>query len=246
VTERRSDRHGARRRGSIWLAAPLALASLVLFSWGLVVVFRHAPESEPDSPSVLSGVTAHIPGWPASADPGEGTGEETTTTTAIPTTATAVSTTLPIVYQPIAEPTRVVVPAIGVDAVLVPVGLKANGEMETPPFGLAGWYTPGPVPGAAGPAVIVAHVDSRKGPDIFFRLEELQPDDQILVYGAEGERAVFSVEGKEEELKTELPVERIWNDTPYPVLRLITCGGEFDYSVRHYRSNVIVYASLAG
>ena len=29
-----------------------------------------------------------------------------------------------------------------------------------------------------------------------------------------------------------------------PVLRLVTCGGQFDHSTRHYRSNIIVFATL--
>jgi sortase (surface protein transpeptidase) len=148
------------------------------------------------------------------------------------------------VLKPIEQPARVVIPSIDVDAALVGVGLKANGDMEVPSFGLAGWYTLGPAPGAAGPAVIVAHVDSRQGPDVFYRLSEVSPGDEIMVYGKDGSVAIFVVEGKEQQLKTELPVQRIWNDTPYSVLRLITCGGDFDYSSRHYRSNVIVYASL--
>ena len=32
--------------------------------------------------------------------------------------------------------------------------------------------------------------------------------------------------------------------TADPQLRLITCGGSFDRSVRSYRDNIVVYASL--
>jgi hypothetical protein len=46
----------------------------------------------------------------------------------------------------------------------------------------------------------------------------------------------------ERSAKEALPVERIWNRTRQPVLRLITCGGSFDRSSGHYRDNVIVYA----
>lgn len=142
-----------------------------------------------------------------------------------------------------AEPARVVIPAIGVDARLVPVGLKADQSMETPQFGLAGWYREGPRPGERGPSVIVAHVDSRRGPDVFFRLRKLARGDEVKVYGQDGSVAVFVVERSEQAPKDELPAERIWNATDEPVLRLITCGGEFDRSRDSYRDNVIVYAS---
>jgi sortase (surface protein transpeptidase) len=145
--------------------------------------------------------------------------------------------------QGVQHPARIRIAAIGVDAPLVGVGLLDNGEMEVPDPGLAGWYDLGPVPGAAGPSVIAAHVDSYEGPDVFFRLRELEPGDEIEVHGADGDVAVFTVEHSEQELKYELPADRIWNDTTEPVLRLITCGGEFDRSRRSYRSNIIVYAA---
>lgn len=148
--------------------------------------------------------------------------------------------------SPIAHPVRVEIPAIGVDAELIEVGLQPDGAMEVPDFGLAGWYGNGPEPGAAGPAVIVAHVDSRRGPDVFHRLRELEPGDEIRVHGADGQTLAWTMDTSELVDKNQLPTERIWTDTEQPVLRLITCGGEFDPSVRSYRSNVIVYASPVG
>lgn len=140
------------------------------------------------------------------------------------------------------EPVRITIPAIAVDARIVPVGLKPDGAMQTPEFGLAGWYAPGPKPGQPGPAVVVAHVDSRaNGPDVFFRLRELHAGDQVTVhYGAD--TRTFAVTGTEQAAKTALPAGRIWNRTTAPVLRLITCGGAFDRAAGSYLDNVIVYA----
>jgi len=153
-------------------------------------------------------------------------------------------TTTTIYVHPIPQPVRIVIPAIRVDAEVIPVGLLENGDMEVPPFGLAGWYKLGPSPGASGPAVIVAHVDSKKGPDVFYYLKELKPGDEIMVYGEDGDLAVFVVDYKEQELKTELPIDRIWNNTKEPVIRLITCTGEFNRKTGHYLSNLIVYGHL--
>lgn len=147
---------------------------------------------------------------------------------------------------PVADPVRVVIPAIDVDADMVGVGLNADGSMEVPDFGEAGWYEPGPRPGEPGPAVIAAHVDSVAGPDVFYRLPDLAPGDRIVVVHADGTRSKFAVLDSEQQLKDELPVRRIWNDTDDTVLRLITCGGEFNRSRRSYESNVIVYADAAG
>src|SRR5680860_443634 len=149
------------------------------------------------------------------------------------TTVTAINST-PIDVQP----------AIDVNAKVVSVGLLSSGAMQVPDFGLAGWYEPGPMPGEPGPAVVAAHVDSRSGPDVFYRLRDLQKGDEIRLVGENGVVVVFAVESREQAPKSELPVNRIWNQTDEPVIRLITCGGEFDYSTRHYRDNIIVYGSF--
>jgi sortase (surface protein transpeptidase) len=140
------------------------------------------------------------------------------------------------------EPLRVTVPAIGVDAPLTPVALLPDGAMETPEFGHAGWYSPGPKPGEPGPSVVVAHVDSKaNGPDVFFRLRELAPGDHVTVH-YENTATTFVVTGGEQAAKTALPTDRIWNGATAPVLRLITCGGPFDRAAGSYLDNVIVYA----
>jgi len=143
------------------------------------------------------------------------------------------------------RPVSIRIPAIGVDARVVPVGLGPDRTMEVPAVDLAGWYEPGPRPGAAGPAVIVGHVDSRRGPAVFFRLGQLRTGDRIVVGRARGGPRSFVVERVERQPKQALPTGRIWNHTRRPVLRLITCGGSFDRASGHYRENVIVYARPA-
>jgi sortase (surface protein transpeptidase) len=142
-------------------------------------------------------------------------------------------------------PLRISIPAIGVDAAVVGVGLRADGAMEVPAVDRAGWYRLGPRPGQPGPAVIVGHVDSRRGPAVFYRLRQLHRGDGIVVRRTGGTTTAFTVEAVEQQPKSSLPVGRIWNRTAEPVLRLITCGGTFDRTSRHYRDNVIVYAKLS-
>ena len=143
--------------------------------------------------------------------------------------------------SPVARPTVVEVPAIDVRAEILKVGLNQDGSMEVPPFGSAGWYRKGPRPGQPGPAVVVAHVDSYKGPDVFFRLHELRRGDRVIVHRADGSAGRWSVVRSEQTPKDELPVERIWNDTRRPVLRLVTCGGNFNQATGHYEDNITVY-----
>ena len=146
--------------------------------------------------------------------------------------------------QPVGLPTRLTIPAIGVDEGLHGVGLKPNGAMETPAFGQAGWYDLGPRPGASGPAVIVAHVHGPAGDDVFARLHELKAGDRVTVRRIDGV-STFVVGSAERAHKDALPYERIWSDVDRPVLRLITCGGTPNPVTRMYPDNTIVYAELA-
>jgi sortase (surface protein transpeptidase) len=158
------------------------------------------------------------------------------------TSAAAASEPAATAEKTLGLPERLTIPAIGVNAPLVPVGLKPDGSVQTPEFGDAAWYRPGPVPGAAGPAVLLAHVDSRaKGPDVFHRLHLLRPGERVTVHYRDAS-TTFAVTATEQTAKTALPTSRIWNGTKKPVLRLITCGGPFDRSAGSYLDNIIVYA----
>jgi hypothetical protein len=143
-------------------------------------------------------------------------------------------------------PSTLFIPSIGVRAPIVGVWLQANGAMQTPDPGQVGWYKPGPRPGNPGSAVLVGHVDTRTGPDVFYRLGQLRPGDEILVGRADGTTTRFLVGRLERHPKAELPTSRIWTKAKRPLLRLITCAGSFDHATRHYRDNLIVYASPTG
>ena len=142
------------------------------------------------------------------------------------------------------KPTRVEIPVIAVDEQLHGVGLNPNGSMEMPAFGDAAWYDPGPRPGGAGPAVLVAHVRGPGGADVFARLHELQPGDEVTVHRTDG-ASTFVVDASEQVPKKDLPLDRIWIETEASALRLITCGGEYDPKIGGFPDNTIVYAHLA-
>ena len=145
-----------------------------------------------------------------------------------------------------APPVRVRLPSIGVDSALVDLGVDGAGALVPPTdFGSAGWYSGGPVPGEVGPSVIAGHVDSSSGPAVFFRLAALAPGDEVLVDRADGTTVRFTVSGTERHPKDDFPTEEVYGPTALPVLRLITCGGEFDRDRRSYRDNVVVTARLA-
>jgi sortase (surface protein transpeptidase) len=145
-----------------------------------------------------------------------------------------------------ARPVEVSIPAIGVRAPIIPLGLNSDRTLEVPQdFGDTGWWTGGPRPGERGPAVIAGHVDSHTGPAVFYRLRELRPGDSIVVRRRDGTRARFAVQRSEQYPKAEFPTARVYGATPGPTLRLITCGGDFDSSTGHYVDNTVVYAAAS-
>lgn len=143
----------------------------------------------------------------------------------------------------VAEPTAVRVPSLGITSALVDLGVAADGTVEVPSdYDVAGWFTEGPRPGERGPAVILGHVDSRSGPAVFAQVDRMQPGDVIEVDRADGSTVRFRVDRLEQVPKDEFPSAAVYGPVPEPALRLITCGGEFDAAVGHYRDNVVVYA----
>jgi sortase (surface protein transpeptidase) len=137
------------------------------------------------------------------------------------------------------------IPAIGVDTTVAPLGLNADGTAQVPSgFNFAGWYDLGPKPGQLGPAVLLGHVDSLSGPAVFYRLSALLPGDAVTV--DDGNQDVsFVVSSVSTYAKDQFPTDEVFGPTPDAELRLITCGGPFDYSIGHYEDNVVVYAQAS-
>jgi sortase (surface protein transpeptidase) len=153
-------------------------------------------------------------------------------------TARALASALPVSLE---------IPKIGVHTALMTLGKNPDGTLEVPPLSRvdeAGWYRLGPRPGSTGPAVIAGHVDSNKGPGVFYRLGELRPGDTVKVSRKNGTDAIFQVDSLESVAKDHFPTQKVYGMIQFPGLRLITCGGSFDTGSGHYLNNIIVYAHL--
>jgi sortase (surface protein transpeptidase) len=146
---------------------------------------------------------------------------------------------------PTAAPTRVEIPALGVAAPIIGLGLQPDGAMDVPADArTVGWFTEAPTPGALGPAVLAGHVDFRGAAGTFAKISELGPGDDIRVARADGRTAVFAVTRVEQYAKDAFPADDVYGAIDHAGLRLITCGGDFDRSTQHYVDNIVVYAAL--
>jgi hypothetical protein len=130
---------------------------------------------------------------------------------------------------------------------VIPVGLNPDGTVGVPPLddgAPVGWYRYLAAPGDAGPAVLLGHVDTYRGPAVFYRIHELRPGDAIHIQRADGRSVEFTVDSVRAYPKAQFPAQAVYGPSAEPVLRLVTCGGTFDRKRRTYLSNVVVYASL--
>ncbi|MFD7166460.1 class F sortase [Streptomyces violascens] len=147
---------------------------------------------------------------------------------------------------PASKPVRVRIPAAGVDASpVLDLGLAADGTVEVPSVADAdkiGWYDKGVTPGQTGPAVLIGHFDTVKGPAVLKNVSKVKVGDLVSVARADGKTAEFKVRALEQVDKSAFPTQKVYGDTDRPELRIITCGGELTGG--HRPDNIIVYADL--
>lgn len=147
---------------------------------------------------------------------------------------------------PESGPLSVEIPSIGVaTGRLVDLGLAGDRALEVPDDAhTAGWFELSPTPGEVGPSVIAGHVNYASEQGVFARLGEVRTGERIIVHRADGAGAVFTAYRVDRYAKSAFPTGKVYGDTEFPELRLITCGGAFDRSSGQYRDNVIVFARL--
>jgi LPXTG-site transpeptidase (sortase) family protein len=146
-----------------------------------------------------------------------------------------------------AVPTSISIEGVGVaEAPVIDVGVEVNGDMEIPGADSVGWYRFNATPGEAGSAVLAAHISFDGQPGVFRYLDEANVGDRVVVEFDDGTRSEFEIVELAQYDKQELPDERVFAKTGDPVLTLITCGGDFNRSLRSYEDNIVAYAIPIG
>ena len=227
-----------RKRNRATLPALTAVLAAFAAGTGYLAFADDAPR--PDLGRWAATATATGPGATAGGSSADRSGAATSTATRPPGDPFGAA---PVVAQ--GSPTRLRIAGIGVDTPLESLHLGPDGALLPPRgFARAGWYADGTAPGDNGPAVIAGHVDSRSGPAVFYRLRELTAGDRVVVVRG-GQSLTFQVTAVRWYPKSEFPTGDVYGPTPDRQLRLITCGGVFDRSLRSYRDNLVVYAVAA-
>jgi len=147
-----------------------------------------------------------------------------------------------------ARPTRIRIPAAGVDTAVNAIGLNPDGSLAVPQPGPhlneAAWFRNSPTPGQQGPAIIEGHVDSVEGESVFFRLGAVRPGNRIRVWRADGSILEFTVNAVRDYPKATFPTSVVYGgDLSAPQLRLITCS-DFNETTHHHEGNEVVFSHL--
>ena len=147
---------------------------------------------------------------------------------------------------PSAIPVRLVIPAIGINALVLPVGVRSDGDLATPtrhPWDDVGWYGLGPHPGERGSAVIDGHLDRPGGyPAIFWRLRDIQVGTYIQVINSTGQTLHFRVSRIAYYTPDQAPLQDIFGNLGGTYLNLITCAGDWIPDQHQTTLRLVVYA----
>ncbi|MFJ8434336.1 class F sortase [Kitasatospora sp. NPDC094019] len=237
-------RHGRRAgRGTGLNRSVFGAAGLLCLAIGATVAVsgRAEPPVVRVETSARQAPDATAPAAPASTT---GTGATSAGTASAGGASAAGTAPRPLAAS---KPTRLLIPAAGVDAPVTGLGLNADGTVEVPTADRAdevGWYRNGPTPGETGPAVLIGHYDTAHGPAVFHKVPKLKPGDLIRITREDGGRVDFTVRSLLQISKGAFPTDAVYGNTKGPELRLITCGGRIGAD-GHWTDNIVVLADPA-
>ena len=143
---------------------------------------------------------------------------------------------------------HLVIPSIGINAAIEPVGVLPDGDLGVPTHNQwegVGWYKDGPYPGERGSAVIDGHLDRPGGaPAVFWKLQDIHAGDTVMIVDASGKTLHFRVMRTASYAPQDAPLKNIFADTSGTFLNLITCAGQWIPSQHQTTLRLIVYTKL--
>lgn len=142
---------------------------------------------------------------------------------------------------------RIDIPKIGTHAAVVPLGEDDDGAMQAPTDpDTVGWYDLGAGVGAPGNALLDGHVDWGGRLRVFGLLRQLAPGDLVRLTTEGGDELTYAVEWTRLYQADDAPLDEIFAQGTDDEITLITCGGQFDQSIRMYLSRWVVRAMRVG
>jgi len=148
---------------------------------------------------------------------------------------------------PTDQPKQLLIPKIGVNALIKKLGVTAAGDLQAPTSIYdAGWYKDSAKPGsdaANGAMLIDGHIHGPTLPGVFAKLAKLTPGDKITVVRGDGKSFTYAVvKIQNYDAKTlDMGMTLTSIQPGKPGLNLITCGGSYD-KLGHYDQRTVVFA----
>jgi hypothetical protein len=145
---------------------------------------------------------------------------------------------------PSSPPAQLVLATVNVQAPVEQV-VTTSGVLGVPDNpGYVGWWTGSARPGApVGSVVIDGHVDSAtRGIGALFHLTQLRTGDLVTVVATDRTRWTYRVYARQSYTKQQALPAGLFAATGPARLVMITCGGAFNTTTRHYEDNVVVLA----
>lgn len=155
------------------------------------------------------------------------------------------------------QPNRLIIPSLGMDAPIMPVGIDQYGAMQAPGAGhpasdpiwaTSFWWKQGALPGQAGNAVLAGHVDRNDGSRaVFWNLRAIQTGDDILIINQSGQTFTFRVTSVEaftdpDGGPNDPVIQRVFGPASAANLNLITCYGSWIGT--EYNKRLVVFSTL--
>jgi LPXTG-site transpeptidase (sortase) family protein len=139
-------------------------------------------------------------------------------------------------------PSRLRIPAIGVDSWIGAVALRKDGSMNVPDnLWTSSWLASGPRPGQPGNAVIAGHRGVGT-PALFSHLETVKAGDRIYVSDAAGNQLIYQVTRVASMDLSASTQVAVFGPTSGQNLVLITCFGRYIPSARTYDHRLVVFS----
>lgn len=141
-------------------------------------------------------------------------------------------------------PIKIIIPKIGVEAVIEYVELTTEGAMDKPKNQAnVAWYELGPRPGEIGSAVIAGHYGwKNKQASAFDELYKLRPGDKIYIVDDKGINISFTVSGNRRYSPNADATRIFFSDDEKSHLNLITCEGTWDKASESYSERLVIFA----
>lgn len=147
---------------------------------------------------------------------------------------------------------ELILPAAGIRAAVVQVGLTPDGAMGSPdnPF-VVGWFNRSALPGETGNALLGGHRDyqDRDGNidvGVCWKLDDTRVGDQLIMFDQSQNRYyVYDIVDKATIRPDSKEAIRYLSQTRESVVTLITCSGDFDEQTHSYEERIVVVALLS-